>query len=220
MNKEIWQKKLSLARSAGEFLQSQVKTIKGIAVTGSVAYGDVEEDDDLDFFIISQEKRVWTTRLHCYAWAWLKGKKRLQTDEKDKWCLNLFLDESDLRVPEVKRSEFARLQVKRMRLIGEQDEVWKKFFQANADWLGGEERAIEMYESKQNKDLIKAKRVYYNTQNSRVTVQKMGDIWEEWCFWWQWQYMKSKITREYVSKSQIFFHPLRRESKDKLPEDK
>ena len=192
----IWQEKLALAAQASEFLVAHVATIQGIALTGSVAYGDVDEDDDLDFFIITKTHRVYTTRLLTYLYALALGRKRTATSEKNKWCLNLFLDESDLRVPKSRQSEFARLQVIRMRVLFERDNCFAHFRSVNADWLG----------------------LMPNSFRSSVCAKpapllSLGDLFEDVSRYCQLAYMRPKITREYLSATQIFFHPLDRTKK-------
>ncbi|MBQ6436134.1 nucleotidyltransferase domain-containing protein [bacterium] len=190
-NQEIWQQKKRLAVKACEFLLKHVKTIRGIALTGSVAYGDVKEDDDLDFLIITREGRVYTTRLQCYLWAMIRGKKRRKNHEKDSWCLNMFLDEQALLVPKSKRTAFAARQIERISILWEQDRAVQRFIEANKPWMNGEKLS--------------------ETIINKPEIENWGDRWESWWRSWQWWYMKPKMTREVVNERQIFFQPLERE---------
>lgn len=195
MNK-VWQEKLTLATAAGEFLAARIPAVKAVILTGSVAYGDVKEDDDLDFLLIVQAGYVWRVRLAAYFWAWLLGKKRRVDDERNKWCLNMFLDEEHLIIPEEKRTKFAKLQLERARVIVDRDGVWERMKRANAFWTGepiGEAIPISQADIKKQR------------------LNKL-DTWCEWLAWLgQYAYMQKRITREYVSRYQIFFHPLERE---------
>ena len=196
---EIWQEKLRLAEQASSFLVKRVPTIKGIALTGSVAYGDVKEDDDLDFLVITEAKRVFTTRFVCYSWAMLLRKKRKKNQENNSWCLNMFLGENALLVPKEKRSPFAARQIERMKVLYEQDEVFSEFVKLNAFWMSAEQDAeIELSKRPESKD------------ERREKHNKIGDWVEDWLFRGQIKYMRRKMTKEIVNQDQIFFHPLTR----------
>ncbi len=196
MNKS-WQEKLTLAKAAGVFLAARVPAIRAVVLTGSVAYGDVKEEDDLDFLIIVQAGHVWRVRAATYFWAWFLGKKRRVNDECDKWCLNMFLDEEHLVIPKEKRTEFARLQLRRARIIVDRDGVWERMKRENAFWTG------ENFEK--DSALL---------QQTHIGKRRLNAL-DTWLEWWAWRiqyaYMWRKMTREYVSRYQIFFHPLARE---------
>jgi len=196
-----------------------VPGIKGVGLTGSVACGDVKAGDDLDFIIITKKRRVWTVRFFCYAWAWLTGHKRRPDNEKNKWCLNLFLAEDHLQVPKCKQSEFACWQVQNLRVLQDKGDVFARFFGENSYWCSfksesvyyntqepvatsGDAKFASAYSGK-NEDNY----VYYNTQK---WWRLPGDWLEEILYRLQYGYMKNKITREFVSRDQIFFHPRER----------
>ena len=187
----LWEEKLELAQAAGEFLARLVPMVRGVAVTGSVAYGDVREDDDLDLLIITAAGRVYTTRLLCYGWALVRGKKRTMRDEKNKWCLNMFLDETCLLIPESKRTNFARCQIERMKVIVDEDGVFADFFRINQGWMDGESD--------------------FEVHEREVESGKVGDIVEKYLRVAQQWWMRPKITREVINDKQIFFQPLVRE---------
>ncbi len=217
----LWQEKLSLARRAGEFLVRMVPGIKGVGLTGSVAYGDVKAGDDLDFIIIAKRRRVWTVRFFCYAWAWLTGHKRRPDNEKNKWCLNLFLAEDHLQVPKCKQSEFACWQVQNLRVLQDKGDVFARFFGENSYWCAPKD--VSVYYNRQELDLPSGdnkvvpvspqagekykESVYYSRQK---WWRLPGDWLEEILYRLQYAYMKNKITREFVSRDQIFFHPRER----------
>ena len=53
--------KLESAASFADILSRLVPFIRTVAVTGSVAYGSAEKWDDVDFFIVTQRKRLWVS---------------------------------------------------------------------------------------------------------------------------------------------------------------
>ena len=190
INRRLQAEKMVLARRASTFLVTEVPWVRAVGLTGSVAWGDVSEDDDLDFCIITAKNRVWTTRLWCYIWATLLRKKRGKNRERDRWCLNMFLDETALVVPVAKRDEFGRAQLERLVVLQDEKQLLAAARAQNAPWMQGQPQAEVAIEP--------------------VVARNLGDIAEIFCRWAQMAYMRRKMTRELVNERQIFFHPLKR----------
>jgi hypothetical protein len=75
------------------------KLVRCIAVTGSAAYGEPSEGDDLDFLLVTRRGAVWPALLYTYLVA--RG-RRFGAEPWPHWCFNYVLDER------AARSEFAR----------------------------------------------------------------------------------------------------------------
>lgn len=75
-----------------------IPTICGIAVTGSVAVGNAKQNEDIDLMVITTPGFLWLTRLIVVGIFTLGGVLRTKDSKqvKDKLCLNLWLDSSDL----------------------------------------------------------------------------------------------------------------------------
>ncbi len=182
-----------------------VPFVKGIGLTGSVASGQVSEDDDLDFLIITHDNLVFTTRFCCYVLAFLFGKKRTKNNEKNKWCMNIFLDEKFLVVPEQKRNKFSASQLIKMKVLYEKDDCFKAFFSCNSFWV---EKYIGGIGGKDEHECNESNRVRERVLNKK----SYSLIWLETLMRkYQMMYMKKKMTNEYVGEKQIFFHPNKRE---------
>jgi hypothetical protein len=203
VREEVWRRKLDLAQRGAVFLRQKVQTVRAIAVTGSVAYGDVKEGDDLDFLIICRRGTVYTTRWWCYFWAIVMGKLRREGREKDKWCLNMFLDEGALVLPESKRTCFSAGQLGRLRKVVDEGGLIEKMRQKNLFWTkdfqinAGKVRQLPMEIE------VKLRGKKYRRKGKggiRETLLRESQIW----------LMKKKITREVINEKQIFFHPLER----------
>lgn len=194
------------AMLAAKLLSFFVPLVEGIGLTGSVASGQVSEDDDLDFLIITHNNLVFTTRFCCYLLAFVFGKKRTKRNEKNKWCMNIFLDEDFLLVPEEKRSKFSSSQLVKMIVLYDRGGCFNAFYNCNNFWvkqLIGEDGKYK-YKHDENNEVI-----------DRVKDKKDHKlIWlEELMRRYQMKYMKKRITNEYVSEKQIFFHPNKREER-------
>src|SRR3989339_2245415 len=112
-------------------LLSLFPQIRLVGLSGSISMMNAEENDDIDLFLITAKKRLFTARLITLFLAQLLGLRRSRNSEtqflsqrgplhpasekiafssshrhKDKVCLNLFFDESHLRVPKFKQTLF------------------------------------------------------------------------------------------------------------------
>jgi predicted nucleotidyltransferase len=101
-NEKISEEKLTLALAAAADI-ARIPTVLLVALTGSLAMKNATKDSDIDMMIVTQENTVWTTRLAVYVLLKLKNWK-IRTpgnkNEKDKLCLNMWMDESSLAIHE------------------------------------------------------------------------------------------------------------------------
>lgn len=205
----LWQYKIDLAVAGAKDLLAHVPEIKAIGLTGSVAWGDVGVDDDLDYLIVTSARRVFTVRWGCYWRAIKMGKKRRFGSERDSWCLNLFLDERALLVPTIKRSEFGAWQLLRLRPLYDPEKIFVRLLAVNRAWI--KKLLANNYRSQKNillPAMITAVKV---PEKSKLISGILGDWWEKFLFYGQWLYQRGHQTREVVTPQQIFFHPLIRD---------
>ena len=72
--------------------------IRLIAVCNTLAFGHGKPAADLDLFIITQSKRLWSARLLCVAAAKLCGGRPSVRSAKNKYCLSFYVSEDDLDI--------------------------------------------------------------------------------------------------------------------------
>ena len=91
-------KKMDLAKKASKVI-SIVPSVKMIGITGSLAMNNASENSDIDLLVIAKRGTLWQTRLLVYILLKLLNYPiRIpgNVKEKDKLCLNMWMDESDL----------------------------------------------------------------------------------------------------------------------------
>lgn len=73
-------------------------TLRGVAITGSVAISNAEEEEDIDLMLIARSGFLWTTRLLVNLILLVDGSLRTKAMRKvaNKVCLNLWIDDSSL----------------------------------------------------------------------------------------------------------------------------
>lgn len=75
--------------------------VKFIAISGSIAAGTVQVEDDIDIFVVVRNHTMWLYRLIVYIRALLRPSWRSVLrfrggNDKDKFCLNFIVEESGL----------------------------------------------------------------------------------------------------------------------------
>lgn len=133
--KESSKKKLDLARTLTVYM-SFIPSVQFVGVTGGVAVGNAEKEDDIDFFIITSAGALWTTRLTLLTILHLLGRRRVRNARvvSDMACLNLFLDASVLSLPKKMRSIYTAHEIVQMRPVFSRGGTYEAFLEEN-NWI-------------------------------------------------------------------------------------
>ncbi|HKV90825.1 MAG TPA: hypothetical protein VJQ43_06510 [Thermoplasmata archaeon] len=70
--------------------------VRCVAVTGSAAYGEPAQHDDLDFLVVTRSGAVWPFLLYSYLAARRRSAPR-GSEDPSHWCFNYVLDEGAAR---------------------------------------------------------------------------------------------------------------------------
>lgn len=204
-----WQEVAQLRR-----IVSYIPWIKAIYITGSLAMDNTQENEDIDFMIITSHRRLWLTRLLVSLFAWLKGKRRSwQGEEQRSWCFNLWLEETELPIFAQSPSVYIAYELIQARLILDKGGVGKRL-QAAHQWV----RHFLPQATLDNLTQIDGSVGTVGTSAKVVspatlatiwssTVMVIGDIANMLAFYFQKKYMKPHRTRELVTENLAFFHP-------------
>jgi len=115
------------ARRIGSFLYG-FPYVRAVAVSGSLSKGYAEEKADIDFFIITKTGRLWIARtiLHLFK------KLTFLTGRQDLYCMNYFIDEQALLIPE--RNIFIATEIVTLLPVAGPS-TFNEFFRVN-QWVG------------------------------------------------------------------------------------
>ena len=93
----ISKRKIEMAKRGVGFI-STIPTVKMVALTGALAMSNAKVDSDIDIFIICKGGTLWATRMFTIFLLDIFGIPRNAGGkvDKDKLCLNMWLDERDL----------------------------------------------------------------------------------------------------------------------------
>lgn len=114
-------------------LASKIPFVQAIVLTGSTAVDNAQKEDDLDFMIICKKNTLWICRFLLIALTKLKD-KRPKREKDNAWCLNLWLDESDLTIDENRRSLYEAYEILQMEFVFDRGNYEQLFLNAN-EWV-------------------------------------------------------------------------------------
>ncbi len=184
----ISNKRISIENYANEIMPIALKKItkiyknfpfiSGIGISGSLSKGYFDQSSDLDFFIITNHKRLWLCRLILVLY-----KKIFLFDSKKYFCINYFISEKHLTIEE--QNIFTATEIKT--LIACEGEVMNDFFTANnwikKHYLNFTPSTIHLKKTKKTK-LTKLIETSFNN--------KIGDFIEKICFRFTFKIWKIK----------------------------
>lgn len=185
-------KKLSIAKKAADLI-SKVPTVLFVGITGSLAMMNADKNSDIDLLIITRKNTLWTTRALVYGLLRVMGyqlRKPEQKNEKDKLCLNMWLDETSLVWDKKDRNIYTAHEIAQIVPLINKQNTYEIFLQKNKWILNYWPNAVEI------------KKIEYDSQS----MMHKANIFERIMFFIQYQYMKHKVTTEIVTPNKAIFH--------------
>jgi len=124
--------KLKIANRVANCLKL-IPTIKMVAVTGALAMNNSTQSDDIDLLIVTSKGRLWLARLLSVLLVELVSQRRRPGDQmvRNKICLNMFLDEVHLEVPQKEQNLFTAHEVCQLKPLWDRQEIYQKFINQN-----------------------------------------------------------------------------------------
>ncbi len=168
----------------------QIPWVKLIAVTGSAAAFNADRDDDIDFFIIAQNHRLWLTRGFVTVLLKITGLYAQNGQGPGKICPNLYIDDTALEWPVDQRSIFTAHEIVMMHPLVDKEQTYLKFLAANS-WI---------------KDYFADFRIYETPDTTHSPYgNRVLNVFEKLAMTSQTKYMNSKRTNEIIDKHVLHF---------------
>lgn len=203
LKEKISIKKIEHAKKLAGIL-SRIPSVKMIGLTGALAMNNAEGESDIDFMFITSKGTLWLTRIAVLlALTVLRIPRRKYglKDQKDRLCLNLWLEESFLEWGKKDRNIYTAHEVSQVVPLVNKDGTYERFVLANSWTRKFWPNAI-------------AKRKYevgdknYEEKNLKFyPLRLVSLLLEQVAFLLQYRYMKRKITNEKVGLHYALFHP-------------
>ncbi len=112
--------------------------IKMIAIGNMIGEGNLKNNSDIDFFIITQKNRIWLSRMFTNAITTILRIRPSQNKMRDTICLSFFISEEYLNLENLmlknKKDLYFIHWLAGLKLIFSKSNTWQKFIQANF-WL-------------------------------------------------------------------------------------
>ena len=200
IRERIAQKKLLQAEKAAEIL-ALIPTITFVGVTGSLAMRNAGDEADIDLLIIAKRGTLWTSRLVGFVLLKLAGlpvRKPLDQNEKDKLCLNIWLDEANLNWKD--QNLYTAHEIAQIAPIFDRG-GYLRLIKKNA-W-------VRKFWPKATKNQnAKSKKKNDNAKFNNVAI-RLFRLLEPVAYKVQRWYMQKKVTIEEVEKGRAIFHPVK-----------
>lgn len=189
----ISQKKIKIATKASKIM-AFVPTVKMVGITGSLAMRNADKDSDIDLIVITKKGKLWSTRIVVYLMLKLMNFKvrKPGKNEHGELCLNIWLDESDLKWGSGDRNFFTAHEILQITPLINKNHTYEHFLGENKWALNYWPNAVE----------IKPR-----SNSLKYTKQFQFDLIENLAYKLQILHMKGKVTREIIKPTRAIFHP-------------
>lgn len=127
-------KKMVIAQKGADIL-ARIPTVKMVGVTGALAMGNADGFSDVDLIIVCSSGTLWTTRLISTVILDLLKIPRRQyglKNQKDRLCLNIWLDEADLAWEKGDRNLYTAHEIAQIVTLINKDKTYEKFIYQNS----------------------------------------------------------------------------------------
>jgi hypothetical protein len=192
MRKRASKRKLYLARKYGKII-GLIPQVKMVAVTGALAMQNADAQADIDLMIITSEGTLWTSRLLTFLLLNLFGigvRRFGKREQKDKLCLNIWLDGTALVWPKKDRNIYTAHEISQIIPLINKANTYENFIASNV-W-------IKNYWPNATRT--------YHAEKPKASLSLVRII-EPFTRKFQYHYMKQKITREVILSNKALFHP-------------
>lgn len=198
MREKISKRKLFLAQRAAKVLAA-IPSIEMVGITGSLAMMNAMPESDIDLMIITKRGSLWTTRVMAFLKlrrAGIPVRRARVSDEKDKLCMNIWLDEGALAWE--KRNLYTAHEIAQIIPLVNKNQMHERFISENG-WT----KDYWPNAAQTKKYILKSK----TKKNESISNKAIRAV-EPFARAVQLRHMKGKITNETISSTRALFHPV------------
>ncbi len=206
-NLQFSRSQLSTAKELANKL-SKIPGVLSIYLTGSLAMSNSNPDSDIDFMIITQNGRLWTTRFLLTIYTTILGLRRSPNSKSysSKLCLNLYLSPNSYLLPPDRRSLYTAYELIQAVPLYDPTNTHSKILSANP-WIHDYLPNMPMPQRTVLKRNSRLRVEKGSSADERTVLNGILGLLEYALYNLQLLYMRRKITREYITRDCAFFHP-------------
>lgn len=193
------QRKLKVARLFGR-LFSYCPWVKMVAWANVIGAHNLRDDSDIDFFIITDTRRIWLSRLYCTGLAQILYRRPRLKNKRDKLCLSFYLSDDHLDLSFVRLGDqdpYFDYWLRGLVLLYNKNKTYDRFLAANhlmnlRAWLraGAKAEINSQSEASANKLQPESESIIFSQNKTQVVGQRTGlDILELGAKVWQMMIM-------------------------------
>ncbi|KKR78200.1 MAG: hypothetical protein UU23_C0002G0027 [Candidatus Curtissbacteria bacterium GW2011_GWA1_40_9] len=193
----------NLKRSRAELFLTIIKRVPGVklvAITGALAMKNSTKNDDIDLLIVTSQNKLWTTRfiLNIALFPFKRSPKSKK--QNNKACLNIFIDESNLTIPD--QNLYIAHEIAQMKPIWDRGNTYQKFIRSNI-WV---RQYLPNWKPEARGEILARKHIFKLIYYMLHVTCYLLPL-EKFTKSFQLSYMRTKITIEKITDTQLFFHP-------------
>ena len=115
---------------------SKIPTVLFIGLSGALAMNNSDKDDDIDFFLITSEDAVWSTRFFVLIILAILGVKRKRNGKNisNSICLNMLITNNALSLRNIKKDLYLAHEITQLRPLFDRGNFYKTFL-INNIWV-------------------------------------------------------------------------------------
>lgn len=197
---ELAVKRLKTAQRVSGFI-SRFPFIRGILLSGSISKGFMEEDSDIDYFVITHPNRVWFSRLMLMLF-----KKIFLLNSKKIFCINYFVDSENLEIQE-KNIFTATELVTLLPTFGR--DIYEELYRKNS-WV---KQFFPNYPKRDTSNVLDRKNGVIKSLLERILGRKFGDKIDDFAMALFDKFNKTKYKDYDKEEFKIAFKSSKKESK-------
>lgn len=197
LENEAESRKKLIALAPVKSLLEKDNNILMVGITGSLAMSAASAQSDIDLMVIVRRGRLWQTRLKTLFRLMrfpVATRRAGDSEQADKLCLNIWMDERDLCIHETFQNIYTAHEISQIIPLINREGTYEKLLSKNRWVLNYWPNALEVGE-------------YYD-KNSSLKEGILIKAAERMCYLAQRLYMRGRITREIITSTRAFFHPI------------
>ena len=197
---ELAKKRLKTARKVSGFI-SRFPFIRGILLSGSISKGFMDEDSDIDYFVITHPNRVWFSRFLLMLF-----KKLFLFNSKKIFCINYFVDSEKLEIEE--KNIFTATEI--VTLLPTFGKVIYEEFYAKNSWV---KQFYPNYPKRQTDEVLDRKNGFIKSLLEKILGKKFGDKIDDFAMTIFDKFNRKKYKNYDKEEFQVAFKSSKKESK-------
>lgn len=197
---ELARKRLKTARRVTGFI-SRFPFIRGILLSGSISKGFMEEDSDIDYFVITHPNRVWFSRFMLMLF-----KKFFLLNSKKIFCINYFVDSENLEIEE--KNIFTATEIVTLLPTYGKD-IYNEFYEKNY-WV---KQFYPNFPRRETNKVLDRKNGVVKSFLEKILGKKLGDKIDDFAMSLFERFNKTKYKNYDQEEFKIAFKSTKKESK-------